>query len=195
MMQLHYTDMSESNLWNAFRKGDDAAFDCIYKKFAEDLFKYAMHLCGNTETAEDCIHDLFVRIFSRRNTLGETTSIKFYLLRSLRRELAQASQKKIAALKNDRTIANQYNFLFTQTVETDIIQKENTRSLSKAMLNALNELPKKQREIIYLIFYTGLSYEEVAATLELTIRTVYNQVYNATQRLKEMAGVFETFVH
>lgn len=194
-MQLHYTDMSESSLWDAFRKGDDAAFDCIYQKFAEDLYRYAMHLCGSTEMAEDCIHDLFVRIFSRRNNLGETTSIKFYLLRSLRRELAQASHKKTTAMKNDRAIANQYNFLFTQTVETDIIQKENTVSLSKTMLKAVNELPKKQREIVYLIFYTGLSYEEVAATLELTIRTVYNQVYNAMQRLKEMAGQFEAFVH
>jgi RNA polymerase sigma factor (sigma-70 family) len=194
-MQLQYTGMSESSLWDAFRGGDDTAFDCIYKKFAEELYRYAMHLCGSTETAEDCIHDLFVRIFTRRQSLGPTTSIKFYLLRSLRRELAQASLKKSAAVKNSRAMASQYDFLFTQTAETDIIQKEGSASLSKAMLNAVNGLPKKQREIIYLIFYTGLSYEEVAATLELTIRTVYNQVYNAMQRLKEMAAQFEVFVH
>ncbi len=189
-----FTAMSESALWDAFRQGDDGAFNHIYAHFSTDLFRYGMHLCGSDVLVQDCMHDLFVRIFSRRSTLGETTSIKFYLLRSLRREIAQASQKKTKEAQTSQAIANQYNFSFEQAAENSLVQKEQHNALSKAMLQAVNELPKKQREIVYLIFYCSLSYEQVADTLELTIRTVYNQVYNAVQRLKQAAPVLEPLI-
>jgi RNA polymerase sigma factor (sigma-70 family) len=191
---VQYSTLTEAALWDTFKSGDDGAFNFMYSLFAADLYQYGLHLCNNMQLVEDSLHDLFVKIFNKRNQLGATTSIKFYLMRSLRREIADASKKGIKYAGKDLQENNDYDFLFEQTVETVIEKKQTSDALSATMLKEVNALPKKQREIIYLIFYNSLSYDDVAAMLNLSVRTVYNQVYNALQRLREINKVFEKFL-
>jgi RNA polymerase sigma factor (sigma-70 family) len=180
----------ESVLWDQFRKGDEEAFTKIYEQFSDELFKYGLHLCGNEDTVQDCMHDLFVYIYSKRASLGATTSIKYYLFRSLKREIARASLKsKKTVHKEDMGEARHYNFEISLSPESIFLAKEGNRHTTLQLQTAVNGLPRSQREIIYLVYYSGLSYEQVAEILQLTIRTVYNQVYNAIQKLKEVVTV------
>jgi RNA polymerase sigma factor (sigma-70 family) len=175
----------DSVLWDQFRKGDEAAFAQIYEQFSAELFKYGLHLCGNENTVQDCMHDLFVYIYSKRASLGATTSIKYYLLRSLKREISKAGLKsKKTIQKEDMSAVTHYNFEINLSPENILLAKEGSRHTALQLQAAVNGLPRSQREIIYLVYYSGLSYEQVAETLQLTIRTVYNQVYNAIQKLK-----------
>jgi RNA polymerase sigma factor (sigma-70 family) len=194
-MTAAYNNISEAQIWDAFRSGDDAAFDHIYNRYGEDLYRYGMHLCGDDSLVKDSLHDLFVRIISNRSGLGPTTSIKYYLLRSLRRQIAKASQKNSTQSTKLLDDDNSHAFRFEQHAELALVKQQTDSALSHTMLQAVNGLPKKQREIVYLIFYCNFSYEQVADTLELTIRTVYNQVYNAVQRLKETSQKFEPFLY
>ena len=191
---LQYSTYSEAHLWDTFKAGDDKAFEYIYTMFGTGLFEYGIHLCNNPQLAEDCMHDLFVKIFNRREHLGSTTSIKYYLMRSFRREISDALKKNIKLSGKDLSETKEYNFLFEQNAESAMMKKETNDLLSSTMIKEINNLPKKQREIIYLIFYNGLNYDEAAKILELTVRTVYNQVYNALQRLRELNNVFKQFL-
>jgi RNA polymerase sigma factor (sigma-70 family) len=180
----------ESILWDQFRKGNEDAFTKIYEQFSDELFKYGLHLCGNEDTVQDCMHDLFVYIHSKRASLGATTSIKYYLFRSLKREIAKASLKsKKTVHKEDMSVARHYNFEISLSPESIFLAKESSRHTTLQLQTAVNGLPRSQREIIYLVYYSGLSYDQVAEILQLTIRTVYNQVYNAIQKLKEVVTV------
>lgn len=185
---------NEAQLWDSFRAGEENALDTIYNLYAETLFSYGIHIYNNLQLVEDCVHDLFIKIHQKKENLGPTTSIKFYLMRCMRTQIfdALAKSKKIAT--TDIADHKKYDFMFEAKEEVGMVSLQNNDLLSATMLTEINNLPKKQREIIYLIFYKDLSYEEVAQILSLAIRTVYNQVHNAIQRLKKVNKQFEKFL-
>jgi RNA polymerase sigma factor (sigma-70 family) len=185
---------SEAQLWDQFRSGEPNAFNVMYNQFAKTIFNYGFHLCSNIQLVEDCVHDMFVKLHQKKENLGPTTSIKYYLMKCLRRQILDALEKAKKINSDDITEGNKYDFLFETKDKIGIEQSQNNQLLSSTMLKEVNNLPKKQREIIYLIFYKNLSYEEVANILSLTVRTVYNQVYNALQRLREVNKTFEKFL-
>jgi RNA polymerase sigma factor (sigma-70 family) len=176
---------SEGILWDRFRAGDEEAFATIYDRFAAELFKYGLHLCGSEELVKDCIHDLFVYIYAKRKNLGKTSSIKFYLFRCIKREIAKASLKsKRTITKEDMASIPAYNFEVAISPETILLAKESSRQATRQLQLAINDLPRSQREIVYLVYYAGFNYDQVAEVLQISMRTVYNQVYNAIQKLK-----------
>jgi RNA polymerase sigma factor (sigma-70 family) len=185
---------NEAQLWDSFRAGEEKALDTIYNMYAETLFSYGIHIYNNLQLVEDCVHDLFIKIYQRKENLGPTTSIKFYLMRCIRTQIFDTLAKSKKIHTDDITENKKYDFLFEAKEEVDMVNKQNNDLLTITMLAEINNLPKKQREIIYLIFYKDMTYDEVAVLLDITIRTVYNQVYNAIQRLKKANKIFEKFL-
>ncbi len=185
---------NEAQLWDSFRAGEEKALDTIYNMYAETLFSYGMHIYNNLQLVEDCVHDLFIKIYQKKENLGPTTSIKFYLMRCMRTQIYDALAKSKKIDTDDITENKKYDFLFEAKEEVSMVSIQNNDLLTSTMLAEINNLPKKQREIIYLIFYKDMTYEEVSQMLSLTIRTVYNQVYNAIQRLKKANKTFEKFL-
>jgi RNA polymerase sigma factor (sigma-70 family) len=70
------------------------------------------------------------------------------------------------------------------TPEEKLIKKDDQSHLSKLLINYINELPSRQKELIQLKFYEGLSYEEIVQKTGLSYRTVYNTIYEALKNLK-----------
>jgi RNA polymerase sigma factor (sigma-70 family) len=180
-----YNTLTEETLWNLFRKDDKDAYVYMYEKFAAELYSYGIHLCGDDALVQDCIHDLFVRIYNRRATLGATNSIKYYLFRSLRREIARQSMKQTKTVRKEEAALMKYDFEINLSAESIMIKNEEHAAMAKRLQQSVNSLPKKQREVIYLIYYCEMSYEQVANILDIAVRTVYNQVYNSIQKLKK----------
>jgi DNA-directed RNA polymerase specialized sigma24 family protein len=76
-------------LWDAFRNGSEAAYAEMYELFAVDLYRYGYNLVKNKELVEDCLHELFLHLHNKRETLGATNNIQFYMYRALRRRLTR----------------------------------------------------------------------------------------------------------
>lgn len=70
------------------------------------------------------------------------------------------------------------------TPEENLIQKDEQDHLSRILLQHINELPSRQKELITLRFYEGLSYDEIVQKTGLTHRTVYNKIHEALKKLK-----------
>ena len=83
--------MTDTDLWNAFRRRDRSAFRQIYDLYARDLFNYAYKVTGDRAMIEDAVHDLFLDLWNAKK-LSETNSIKFYLFAALRNKLATAKK-------------------------------------------------------------------------------------------------------
>ena len=179
-----YNKVLDADLWNAFLSGDNIAFELIYKNYAARLYSYGLHICKNRELVEDCLHDLFIYIYQQRATLGKTDSIQFYLYRSLRRRIVEEISK------DNRIMAEDVSFNTSKVTETipsfelEMIESQNVKDRTALIQKALGDLTKKQREIIYLLYFNCLTYSEVAAIMDIELRTVYNQVYNAMNHLK-----------
>jgi len=70
------------------------------------------------------------------------------------------------------------------TPEEKLINKDEQNHLFKLLMTHINELPNRQRELIVLKFYEGLTYEEIVQKTGLSHRTVYNKIHEALKKLK-----------
>lgn len=173
------------SLWIAFRKGDREAYVFLVNRFYTTLFDYGNKLCRDTSMVEDCIQDLFLEIWQRREYLSDTDHVKFYLLKALRRRI-QSEQKDQQRWKRDAFEENSTVEFFGEfSVETRIIQQESSDYQLKKLRKVLGKLTKREREVIYLKFYQEMDYEQIATLLSINYQSVRNLVYTAIRELKK----------
>src|SRR4051812_16730497 len=77
-------------LWDEFRRGNEQAFARIYNSHIRALLSYGTKLSADMNMVEDCIHDLFIELWDRKAFLGNTSSIKLYLFKGLKRKIIHA---------------------------------------------------------------------------------------------------------
>ncbi len=172
---------SPQHLWTLLKKGNHQAFETIYRQNYPTLFRYAQRLISDRNLADQGVQDLFVRIWESRERLAEVESPRAYLLTALRRELL--AQKKSLSLMIP--ISGQRLASFTYSPQDLYIQQEDQENYQQQVASALNKLPIRQREAIYLKFYEELSYPEVAKVMGVQYQSVVNFIYRGLQALKE----------
>src|SRR5690606_4819293 len=85
-------EMTDVEAWARFRKGEEMAFEWLYRRYFKSLAGYGLKLTANMDAVEDAIHDLFMDLWRRRAFLAEVTNPRFYLFRSLRNQLTRNSR-------------------------------------------------------------------------------------------------------
>ncbi|MEQ9098556.1 MAG: sigma-70 family RNA polymerase sigma factor [Imperialibacter sp.] len=175
---------SESHLWDQLvRYGDKTALKSIYSAYARLLFNYGMHVTQNKDLVKDCIQDLFLELLKNHATLSKTSSIKYYLYKALRRKIV-CEEKKITRQMSSQerfsdTDGAEVFFEFSETVEKSIALNR------KKILQSVHALPKKQQEVIQLIFFENLSRDEVAEILEIDANYLYTITWKAIKALRK----------
>ena len=92
----------DSILWQKLKTGDKWALEQIYAAHAAVLLKYGRRFSADGQLVEDCVQDLFIELWKNREGLGDTDSIRKYLLVSLRRKVIRAlSHSKYSAKEPD----------------------------------------------------------------------------------------------
>jgi len=174
-------------LWNNFRNGNSDAFGELIRVHYQDLFNYGTRFTKEDELVKDCIQDLFLELWTNRLTISETSFVKYYLLKSLRRKLT----RKIGRSRHTGSWDElHFESLFngSPSVETSIIREEWLAELSRKMRKVLTSLSKRQQEVIYLRFYVDADIEEIAEIMALNRQSVYNLLHDALKRLKKLSG-------
>ena len=173
---------SDYELWNQLRQGSREAYFTVYDRFIDDLIRYGCKFTADKDYVKDCIHDLFVDIWEKKNSLGETTSIKFYLLRALRRRIAHQAALPLS-LSGEGEQEKLMNFE-EGAYEFRWLVEEQNQEVQQAFNKMLNALPARQKEIIYLRFYDNLSFQEISEMLGIDLRSAYNLTYKALANLR-----------
>lgn len=185
---LFTTDVPEreidSVVWSAFKSGDRKAFDYIFQKHIKLLYAYGSKITKDQNLVEDCIQDLFVELWQKREVLSDVGSIKFYLLKGLRRRVIRRvnSDKKVVA--HDEDILQKYSDP-EFPLEFKMIEEQMALERRANLLRALSLLSKRQREAIYLKFYEKISYEQLADIMNLGIKSAYNIIGKAIDTLRK----------
>lgn len=180
-----YESFTDEELWGAFKKGDEQAFVFIYKKYFSALYRYGSQFTKDRDLIKDNVQDLFVVIRERRDKLADTTSIKFYLFRSLKNNIV-ASLKKHQRFSYCEDFSNGFDFLFTFSIEHAIVYRQLDEEKKQMLDMAIKSLTSRQREVIYYFFYEGLSYEEIKDLMNMDhLKSVQNLLYKSIAILKE----------
>lgn len=179
-------------LWESFKEGNKDSFEKIYHQYFKSLYEYGLRTVNDKEIVKDHIHDLFVKLWTNRNHLGEVKNIKSYLLVSLRNLIFDKIEKnkriQLSAAEED------YYFEMTFSVESKFIEQESYSEQTKKLITALNNLSSRQKEIIYLKYFEELEYNDIAAILNISTKATYKLSARAINALKEILNLPDTYI-
>lgn len=149
------------------------SFHELYERHARDVFRFALFLTGNTASAEDLTSETFVRAWTARGSIREST-LRAYLL-TIARNLWRDEQRR-----GWRTVP-------IESVEDPAVD---TRADALADLSwtsrHLEQIAAGDREALMLYARDGLSYDEVAERLGVSIGAVKSRIFRAREALNEL---------
>lgn len=87
----HFNLNEEYQHWKAFKKGNTDSFSHIYQKYSAGLYNYGAKFSADKDLIKECIQELFVQIWTKRNSIGNPAHIKNYLYKSFRNLMLKKS--------------------------------------------------------------------------------------------------------
>ncbi len=173
---------SDVDLWNAIREGHSESVVKLYKRHYRILYSYGMKTSADSELTKDCIQELFARIWANRYNLNKVKKVRSYLLQSLWNALIK--EKKKIANKEGEFDENQVQLDVVFSFEQTLIDTEEENLRLKKIKKSLSALNSNQKEVIYMLFYEGLSYKEIALRKSINLQSAKNIVHRAIQKLR-----------
>lgn len=160
-----------------FKQGSTEALSCIYQKYLDDLLTLAAALLNDPNEAEDVVHDVFVSFVESAKNFKLRGSLKAYLATSVvNRVRDRIRKRRTMSLDRDR-------------YEADIDLQEPGQSLIYSeewhrLIQALDELPYKQREVILLRLKSEMRFREIAKVQNVSIHTAMARYKCGLNRLR-----------
>jgi RNA polymerase sigma-70 factor (ECF subfamily) len=171
---------NDNLLASAISKGSIEAFEQLFHRYKRKLYYFSLKYTDDTFDAEELVQTVFINLWEHRKSLDENKSVKNYLYKSAV-NLIYNNLKRKAVRRNyiDRELSKPEESV-NQTYEQIFCNE-----LEKKIDSILLSLPPQQQKIISFSRFDGLSHEEIAEKLDLSVRTVENQIYRATKVLKK----------
>ncbi|MCK9304121.1 MAG: sigma-70 family RNA polymerase sigma factor [Bacteroidales bacterium] len=179
---------SDPQLWAHFKKGDREAFSRIYELYVDVLFAYGAKISADRDMVKDSVHEVFLQLYKQRNNLSDISNLKFYLFKSLKNILLRRinRERRFSELFGLRMSSPEFHIEYS--VEENIILDEQEKRVKEYVLHLLENLNSRQREILYLRFNQGFSYDQISKITGIDGNSAKKQVYRIMQKLREIAG-------
>lgn len=157
-----------------------ADFEQLFKSQYSRLCSYANLFLNDPDAAEDVVQDVFFKLWNNRGELTINTTIKSYLFRAVRNGcmnvIDHMSVRDAYKIVNEEDIRNS---------ETSLIDEAVVSELEQRIKETIDQLPVERRKIFIMSRFDGLKYREIADQLNISVKTVENQMYQALRFLRE----------
>lgn len=178
-------DKSETDLIIELKNGSMKAFDQIYELYARRLFAFCLKYAKSKETAEEIMEDSFVWIWTNRENITQTNSIKPILFLRAKHLLINAYRKIV----NSPVYEDYMDYLdhhSASTMSSDSYLEYD--DFMRQVTLMLEKLPKAQQEIVRLSKLDMLNNKEIAQRLNYSEQTVKNQLSLGLKQLRQLLG-------
>jgi len=167
----------KDSLVKLVQRGDEGAFEQIFIEFQPKLFRFLWHMLQSEEAANDLIQNIFLKIWKNRHSWQPGASISSYLYRAA----------KNAALNYQRDLQKGRFEEITDKQEsgerTSALAENN--EMQERIKKCIDALPAGCRSVFVLSRYEDSKYREIAEKLDISPRTVENQMGRALRLLRE----------
>lgn len=177
-------DVDDGTLWRRARAGDADAFGILFERHATAIYNYCLRRTGDWSVAEDLLSIVFLEAWRHRDRELPGDKILPWLYgvaTNVVRNRHRSQRRYAAALR--RIPRPQSSPDFSEASESRIDAERQIRPL----LDALSQLPKREREVFILCGWSELSYEDAAFALDVPVGTVRSRLSRARGRLRELA--------
>ncbi|MFZ0638784.1 MAG: RNA polymerase sigma factor [Candidatus Acidiferrales bacterium] len=147
----------------------------LYERYAPDVRRFALYLCGDPVMADEITSDTFVRAWLAREKIRELT-VKSYLYAIARNAYVDLHRRAARHTEMDERMPDAHI-----SAQTHMEQ----RAEVDAVLAALQELPEIDRTVLLMRAFDEMPYEEIAVALEIPVTTAKVKVHRARAKLMQ----------
>lgn len=179
LVSFQKTD-KDSQLMLAYAKGDSAAFEALYRKHKDALYRYFLRQCSNQALAEELYQEVWIRVIKARDSYEQKAKFTTWLYRIAHNILVDQFRQPQTE-KDDETEAENIPDNAANDPETIVSSQEKIARFRVQLKN----LPKEQLEVFLLKEEAGLSIEEIALTVGEGKEAVKSRLRYAIKKLKQ----------
>lgn len=168
------------DLMAGFKRGDEHAFRAVYEAYYLRLNNFARQLIEDQVEAEDIVAGTFIKLWNRHSNFDTEQNIKAFLYITARNTCFNYLRDR------QRKAESQKEIRYISPTDEDITRQEITIELMELTQNAIQKLPLQQKAIIKLLFFDGLTVDDVAQRCGISPKTVRNLKSTALNYLREI---------
>lgn len=169
---------SDAQLWASIKQSDQKAFKELFDRYFTDLVRFSAKLTSNPLASEEIVQDTFVYIWQKRHEIEINSGIKSYLFTATRN--ASFNFLKSRGFKEETMLES-----LTPGNDDPLSKIDNAQDFKKVVTKAIQDLPEACRTIFLLSRNFNFSNKEIAEELNISIKTVENQMTIALRKLRE----------
>lgn len=183
-------DEFDDQFWiENIQKGDEESFELLFKKYYLPLTRFAWRYVHSKAIAEELAQEIFTIIWEKRKDLDTTGSVRSYLYKSVRNLSINHLNHQDVRNKFDRQWSTQ-----RENPEIEFHDEFRKEQIRNAIATAIDELPPRSKMTYKLHRYDGLTYEEIAALMEISVKTVESQMTRTLKILRERLSYLLPYV-
>ena len=164
-------------LYNEYLDGNKEAFELLYNKYKEKIQYFIYNIVKDYQKAEDITQDTFVYVMQNKIKEGYTFKYYIYLVAKSRAYNYINTEKKRTEI-NEKYLSNGSN-----QVEQDVADIITRNEKRKEVLNAINMLDDRYKNVIYLVKIEELTYKETAQILGMSVQNIKNLIHRGKKEL------------
>ena len=174
---------SEADLICGLRRGEVGAFDALFDRHRAGVFAYALAMLHDRGIAEDVVQEVFVEMARRADRLDPARGAAAWLYRVARnRAIDRLRRRRRLEFPGDDVLAERGARVPDPGSAPDagLADAETAAGLRRAV----DALPERERDVLLMRFYGGLTFQEVARAVRRPLGTVLWQAHRALGRLR-----------
>ena len=179
---LTSTKEVENSIISRLTAGDHAAMDYLFDNFYNSLCNHALRLVKDASVAEDVVQEVMMTIWKKRTQIKIESSLKAYLYRSV-------TNRSLNHLRDKRNQVVEIEDKYLD-VSADVEQKMYYNETEQIIMNEVNKLSPRCRQIFIMNRIDQMKYKEIAAELEISVKTVEHHIAKGLHILRDsLAGL------
>ncbi|MCE5346907.1 MAG: RNA polymerase sigma-70 factor [Bacteroidales bacterium] len=173
-------DSSDVNLVKEIRNDSKDDFKLLFERYNKKLYFFSLRYFSNDhDEAEELVQSVYISLWEHRKSLDETMPVKSYIYRSAVNYIYNYLKKK--AIRNSFV---EFEIQKGEVLSDQTYEQIFFNDLEKSINNIIETLPIQQQKIFQLSRFEGLSHEKIANDMNISVRTVENQIYRALKTIK-----------
>lgn len=175
-----FKNIDDANLAHRIKYGEKDAYQELFERYAPRIFHFSLSYLKNKADSEELVQDVFMKVWEKREILDSGQNVKAYLFKIavntiydfIRRKNIESAFNEFAATNSKKS---------SESTWDTVVYKE----MQVRINHIVSEMPEQRRRVFHLSKTKGLTNDQIAQKLEISKRTVENQLYRAISFLKE----------